>query len=116
MSGELARRQELEYPPFARLVSLRFEGRDARTVERSAEAVGRALGGEARALGLGPEAVLGPAPAPIERVRGRYRWQLLLRAAAPASVRALARAAAQHARAARGRDLRVIIDVDPYSM
>ena len=116
MSGELTRRQELGYPPFTRLLSVRFEGRDAGKVERSADAVGRALGAEARTLGLGPEAVLGPAPAPIERVRGRYRWQLLVRAATPAHVRALARAAAQQARAARERDLRVIIDVDPYSM
>src|SRR4029079_9583853 len=78
MSGELARRHELEYPPFARLVSVRFEGRDARRVEHAAEAARHVLADDARALGLGSEAVLGPAPAPIERVRGRYRWQVLL--------------------------------------
>ncbi|HWP65183.1 MAG TPA: primosomal protein N', partial [Candidatus Limnocylindria bacterium] len=116
MAGELARREELGYPPFARFVGVRLEGRDARRVERSARALAEALASEARTLGLGGDAVLGPAPAPIERVRGRYRWQVLARAAAPAAVRALARAAATHARAARERDLRVIIDVDPYSM
>jgi primosomal protein N' (replication factor Y) len=116
MAGELARRRELGYPPFSRFVSVRVEGRDARRVEHTAYELGRALGGHAKALGLGPEAVLGPAPAPIERVRGRYRWQLLLRVAAPGMLRALARAAATQASTVRSRDLRVIIDVDPYSM
>jgi primosomal protein N' (replication factor Y) len=116
MAGELARRQELGYPPFSRFVGLRFEGREPRRVEQAAEAVAQALGRQAQALGLARSAVLGPAPAPIERVRGRYRWQVLVRAVAPAALRALARAAATQARAARGRDLRVIIDVDPYSM
>src|SRR5262249_35583480 len=45
MGGELARRQELAYPPFARLVSVRFEGRDARRVEHAAEAGRNALAG-----------------------------------------------------------------------
>jgi primosomal protein N' (replication factor Y) len=116
MTGELARRRELGYPPFSRLVSVRLDGREARKVEQAAETLGRALTRQAAALGLGPEAVLGPAPAPIERVRGRHRWQLLLRAALPAPVRALARAAALEARTVRSRELRVVIDVDPYSM
>jgi len=116
MTGELARRRELGYPPFSRFVGVRLEGRDGRRVERAADDLGRTLGRHAAALGLGPDAVLGPAPAPIERLRGRYRWQLLLRVAAPRMLRALARAAGTEALAVRARDLRVIIDVDPYSM
>jgi primosomal protein N' (replication factor Y) len=116
MTGELARREELGYPPFSRFVGVRFEGREARRVERAATALAQELGHEARALGLGPSAVLGPAPAPIERVRERYRWQVLLRATVPGALRALARAAATSARRMRAPDLRAIIDVDPYSM
>jgi primosomal protein N' (replication factor Y) len=116
MTGELARRRELAYPPFSRLVGVRLEGRENRRVETAAAAIGRALGEHARRLGLGADAVLGPAPPPIERIRGRYRWQILLRAGEAAALRALARAARTETQALRDRDVRAIIDVDPYSM
>ena len=107
MAAELERRRALGYPPFARLVNLRLDGREAR--------VGRARGARARRAACGAErgrsasarsAVLGPAPPPLERVRGRYRWQVLLRGAA---VRRAARARARRAPQRRGawRDARV---------
>jgi primosomal protein N' (replication factor Y) len=59
--------------------------------------------------------MLGPAPAAIERLRGRSRWHLLFRAEGP---RALFRVHAALARAARrppgGASIR--FDMDPYSM
>jgi primosomal protein N' (replication factor Y) len=53
----------------------------------------RALREHAVRLGLGASAVLGPAPPPVERVRGRHRRQLLLRHGDVPGLRALARAA-----------------------
>ena len=95
---------------------MRFEGREPQRVERAAAVLAAELAEQARAAGLPAGAVLGPAPAAIERVRGRYRWQVLVRASAPAALRALARAAGTCARRVRTADLRVIIDVDPYGM
>jgi primosomal protein N' (replication factor Y) len=116
MRDELERRRALGYPPFARLVNVRLDGRDATAVERMAREVAARLRREARVLGLPEDAVLGPAPAPLERVRGRHRWQVLLRSAEVRLLRTLAR----NARAAEGQvrraGLRVVIDVDPYSM
>jgi primosomal protein N' (replication factor Y) len=68
----------------------------------------------ARELGLSEDSVVGPAPPPLERVRGRWRWQILLRSAEVRALRTLARAAreALPPRAAA----RLVIDVDPYSM
>jgi primosomal protein N' (replication factor Y) len=60
--------------------------------------------------------VLGPAPPPVERVRGRYRWQVLLRHADVRGLRALARAARATAGDARSDGLRRVVDVDPVSM
>ena len=116
MAGELERRRTLGYPPFTRLVNLRLDGREAASVERAARELGARLRRRARTLGLGDESVLGPAPPPLERVRGRYRWQVLLRSADVRALRALAR----FARAAMGPESRsgprLVIDVDPYSM
>jgi primosomal protein N' (replication factor Y) len=116
MQGELARRRTLGYPPFARLVNLRVDGGDAESVERAARELAGRLRRRARQLGLGEDAVLGPAPPPLERVRNRYRWQILLRSADVRPLRALARAAREAMAPARGREPRLVIDVDPYSM
>ena len=110
---ELAARRELGYPPFARLVQIRCEGEGAESTERIARAVADRVRGVARP-GVG---VLGPAPAPLERLRRRYRWQLLVRGGNGAAVRAAAAAGRDAVRRqARTLDVRVLVDVDPYNM
>jgi primosomal protein N' (replication factor Y) len=116
MAGELERRRVLGYPPFTRLVHLRLDGRDAASVERAARGVAAWSRRQARALELGDDAVLGPASAPLARVRGRHRWQLLLRSADPRRLRALAGAVRGLAPALARARVRLTIDVDPYSM
>jgi primosomal protein N' (replication factor Y) len=56
---------------------------------------------------------LGPAPAPIAKARGKYRWQLLLRASDHAPLHRVARAL-QASAAVRGVEL--AIDVDPVAL
>jgi primosomal protein N' (replication factor Y) len=115
--SELGARRELGYPPFGRLVALRVDGRDAELVRAVAEElarVARAVAATAVAVPGAPAfTVLGPAEAPIARIRGRARWQLLLRG----TDRRLLRAAASRAVAALGArtQVRVTIDVDPMS-
>jgi primosomal protein N' (replication factor Y) (superfamily II helicase) len=110
---ELAARRELSYPPFARLVQIRCEGERAEATERVARAAADAVQ-RAAAPGVG---VLGPTPAPLERLRRRYRWQLLIRGRNGVAVRRAAHAGRDAVRAlARATDVRVLVDVDPYSM
>jgi primosomal protein N' (replication factor Y) len=116
ITGELERRRALGYPPFARLVNLRLDGRDPAAVERAARELAGRLRRAARERGLGDDAVLGPAPPPVERVRGRYRWQVLLRARDVPALRALARTARVSEPALRRGHVRLVVDVDPYSM
>jgi primosomal protein N' (replication factor Y) len=116
IAGELERREALGYPPFARLVALRLDGTEPVVVEREATSLATRLRTQSLAVGLGPEAVLGPAPAAIERLRNRHRWQILLRARDVPALRQLARAARSALPALRKRGVRLVIDVDPYSM
>jgi len=109
---ELQQRREAGYPPFSRLVLIRCEGEDATRVEE----IARRMGDHVRSNDRGVQA-LGPAPAPLERVRGRYHWQLLLRSRQGAAVRrAAARAREAHRAAAKRDGVRLVVDVDPYSM
>ncbi len=110
---ELATRRELGYPPFARLVQLRCEGPH----NESTQAAAHAAAARIRAAAPKGVVVLGPAPAPLERLRGRFRWLVLVRGRNGAAARAAAAAGRDAVRRqARGRDIRVLVDVDPYNM
>ena len=106
LAEELDRRRELGYPPFRHLVSLVAAGADASAPDR--------LLRELRA-GLDGGDLLGPAP--LLRLRGRHRAQLLAKTDRP---RALAGRAAELLAAAspamRRAGVTAVVDVDPQSV
>jgi len=111
--AEMAARRELGYPPFTRLVLLRVEGEDLAQVQRIATAAATAL----RAQGGGRFTVLGPAPAALERLRRRHRWQLLMRGRSGLALREAAAAVdADLGRVARSANVRLLVDVDPQNL
>ncbi len=77
---ELRFRKELGYPPFSRLINMRI---DATSQKRSAKAAeemgewGRRLV-KMRSYGTGIE-ILGPSPAPLVKLKGKYRYQMLIK-------------------------------------
>ncbi len=79
---ELAYRRRLGYPPFNRLVALRFSDEDPHRCQAEARRLGRWLAAEIRRLDL-PADLIGPAPCFFSRVQGRYRWQIVVRAPDP---------------------------------
>ena len=113
--GELEVRRELGFPPFARLIRavVRSSSRDraedvadrlAAQLVRIADETGRGDGVE----------ILGPAPAPLERINRNWRMQVLMRGATAARLVAVLRAA----RADLGnlRDSYIEVDVDPVNL
>ena len=113
--AELAERAELGYPPITRMGLLRLEGADRGATERIAAQAARAM---AEAGASDPAFVVrGPAPAVIEKVKDRYRYQVHARAPRSSIVRhALSRARSVVSVAARGAGVRVLVDVDPVDM
>jgi primosomal protein N' (replication factor Y) (superfamily II helicase) len=113
---EIEFRRALNYPPFSRLVSLRIDGPKAQDVEVKAKNLAHDLRAQAARDSRWRQEIeiLGPAPAPILKLRNRYRWQLLLKGKQSATLLELA----GHARGLlpRSRVNRLHIDVDPYSM
>jgi primosomal protein N' (replication factor Y) (superfamily II helicase) len=105
---ELEDRRRRGWPPFTRLLAVRIEGSDT-SAPQAAEALARA----ARPALQGEVGLLGPAPAAIERIRGRTRWHLLFRAPGPQPLFRIHRAlAAVAARPPGGASVR--FDMDPY--
>ena len=109
-------RRALDYPPFGRLINLRLDGPNAVNVETQAKKLASELRAvESRGVKTGAQVeILGPAPAPIEKLRNRFRWQLLLRSKQSAPLLKLARRARELMPRARG--VRLHVDVDPNSM
>lgn len=110
---EIEFRRALNYPPFSRLVLLRVEGPKLSEVEARAAALAATLRARARG-GKGSVEILGPAPPAIERLRGRYRRQILLKARELATLQEIARAAREKFTSSAAA--RLFIDVDPYHM
>ncbi len=109
---ELARREALSFPPYARLCALRLQG----NVEARAQAAAERLAGSARELqrrGGEPFEVLGPAPAPIARLRGKHRFQVLLRAREHRPLHALSRALAE---VPLPSGVELSVDMDPVAL
>jgi primosomal protein N' (replication factor Y) len=79
---ELALRRQLGYPPFSRLVALRFSNESDHRARAEAHRLGQWLAQENQRLGLAAD-LIGPAPCFFSRVQGRYRWQIVLRGQEP---------------------------------
>ena len=107
---EAERRRTLRFPPWTRLVALRVQGN---TLARQGAAERLAARARDAARGGEPIDVLGPAPAPISRLRGKERIQILLRADGHPALHRVARALLSE-RLPPGVELAV--DVDPASM
>jgi primosomal protein N' (replication factor Y) len=112
-SQELPHREELGYPPFAAMIRIVIRGRSNSAAQALAEELARRL--HAQADGAAPGVrILGPAPAPMTRLRGSFRYQVQLQSADGESLRRVVRAATAHLKLADGAAW--IIDVDPLDM
>lgn len=110
---ELAFRKLLSYPPFSRLVNVRLSANSAETVERAAEEAAAILRRLASDPGL---RILGPAKAPLAKIRGRHRWQVLIKAPAAGPLAQLLLRAHPALHAAMPRTVRLALDVDPVNL
>jgi len=82
---ELHHRRRLGYPPFSRMIALRLNDPDPRRCQAAAHRLALWLAAEIRRLDQQAD-LIGPAPCFYNRVRGRYRWQIVIRASDPASL------------------------------
>ena len=106
-AAETAARRDLGLPPFGRLAGIIVSGEGEAAVAAAARALGRA------APRGDDVSVLGPAPAPLSMLRGRYRQRLLVQARRSTDLQAVITAwlAAVEVPAS----VRVAVDIDPYS-
>ena len=109
--AEIQFRRTFHYPPVTSMIAILFRGAKLFDVERNATACGRML--EAAIAPIEGTRMQGPAPAPLARIKGVYRFQILLRS--PHRV-ALRRAVEGVMGGRKWGGVDVAIDVDPINI
>lgn len=115
---EYGERRNPVYPPHVRMINIVISSPDQELAARAAEAGAawmRATLARAAKQGAPEIDVVGPAPAPIERLHGRWRWHFLLRSASPGALGEAARRLVLRARLPAG-DVRLALDRDPVAL
>ena len=103
---ELERRKALGYPPFSHMARVLFTGTRKEKVEEAAWKIAEDLRQGAKGV-----EILGPASAPLARLKNRFRWHLILRGQSRKRLLALLAALPQ-----RVGSVKVQIDMDPYGV
>lgn len=111
---EIKFREELGYPPFSRLINLIITG----TKEKKVEDAAVYLAGLIKQLNQhGSLKVLGPSAAPLERIKGQFRWQILLKGDRLYRLRNLVRKVMERAKKNKLLNkVKILVDVEPYNL
>ena len=123
---EVEARGALRYPPFSHVATLLLRGRDEKEVIQTAHAVRDQLEhwkstdqGRTSEVSESEEAtveILGPAPAPLSKIEGKFRWHFLLRSNAVGKIGQLLKHLTEEPPAAiKSNAVEFVIDIDPTS-
>ena len=116
--SEIPFRKALMYPPFSRMVQLKISGHTALKVKRFAHDAANVLKEilEKDKKQNRMIQILGPIEAPIQKISSKFRWQLLIKGTSSTSIHSLITSMTAHPQAKPASGIRLIVDVDPYSL
>jgi primosomal protein N' (replication factor Y) len=110
---ELPHREALGYPPHASMVRMVIRGASESVSRSFAEEIARRLREQAKSM-VAAVRILGPAMAPIAKLRGQFRFQIQLQSANVQVLHDVVRAATHDVKSPDG--VAWIVDVDPLDM
>ena len=116
---EIGFRKALGYPPYTRMIAVRISGKDPQQTAARARALGENCREMLAAEGPfhGQIIVMGPIEAPLSRIANRHRWQILVKSPATAKLhRFIQELILGHHTTPAGRQVKVTVDVDPFSL
>ena len=112
-AGELPLRKALGYPPYGAMVRILVRGPVEMATREFAAALGERIGTACREADF-LFRLLGPAPAPFAKLRGKYRFAIQLQAADPLALSRTVRSATEDVKTPE--EVQWIADVDPLEM
>ncbi|MEO1615377.1 MAG: primosomal protein N' [Planctomycetota bacterium] len=113
--AEIKNRKKFNYPPLGSVARLIIRGTVEEVTESTATSLAQRL--ESAKEKLGAEVrILGPAPPPMPKLRGKYRFHILLQAVDPLQLGATIRTATKTFKIPEKDDVQYVIDIDPLDM
>ena len=113
---ELTNRQQLNYPPFHKLASLRIQSPDLEKVKLTAQQLSqRSYTLKEKFSAFAEIEILGPAAAPIAKLRNQFRYHLLLKGAQPKVLNQFIRRLLGDSKWIT-KQVKVVVDIDPLSL
>ena len=112
-------RKKLNYPPFSYLAAIKIQGLNDNKVKEIAGQIGRWL---QSTMDSWPNVakemkLMGPVPAPVMRVKRRYRWHLMIKSPSSSLLQNLLISLADMIKKIkREKDISITVDIDPYNM
>jgi primosomal protein N' (replication factor Y) len=113
---ELAGRATPSYPPNVRLANVVFSGTTEAATAGVATAATAWLHALLRKRPMPGITIVGPAPCPVERIKNRWRWHVLIKAEHPNELTRLGRYFLERFPVPKGAELRVTFDRDPVAL
>jgi primosomal protein N' (replication factor Y) len=105
---EMEFRKELNYPPVTNLVLILVRGKDEKKVITTSEKIGSLLKRE-----INRAAILGPAPAVLDKIAGKYRWQIIIKTT---DMKDIGEFFQRHSLGFEEKGIEISVDVDPLNM
>ncbi len=114
---ELAIRKSMRFPPFAHLASVLMASEKYDIVREQVEKLGNILKTITYQAAFKNIDIIGPAPAVIRRLRGKFRWRVLLRGDDPELLTALLKYAMRQYHDLRPRrKVGITVEIDPLDL
>ena len=118
---EVEARGALRYPPFSHVATLLLRGRDEKEVIEAAHAAREQLEiwqTNHAASDIEPTTIeiLGPAPAPLTKIEGKFRWHLLLRSTHPEKMSQLFKRFTDEPPSTISKAIEFVVDIDPTNI
>jgi len=113
---ELGGRSVPAYPPNVRIANIVFSGTTEAAAANLAVSATAWLHALLRKRPMPGIAIVGPAPCPVERIKNRWRWHVLVKAENSSELTRLGRYFLERFKVPKDAELRVTLDRDPVAL
>ncbi len=102
----------LNYPPFCDIIQISFTGENLNEVKNVSEYVYKKL----KNVNLENLNVYKPIPAPIDRIKNKYRWRIIVKCKLNSTILDLLKFATNDEKIEKLKNTRIIVDINPNTM
>jgi primosomal protein N' (replication factor Y) len=109
---EIELRKQLKYPPFCDIIMIGFTGKDLNEIQKLSNLVYKKL----KSVINDEIFVYKPVPAPIDKIKNKYRWRIIIKCKVTSNVLNMVNYAIEDERIKKCKETSIIVDINPNTM